>query len=122
MTTGTQVPATSPARYATAMWALFSDTVPSIDARKLENGEATAKAIRRALDETLGAATPEDTVIVSFSGHGSRDNRLVAYDGGRRPGNGETASRGRQDGVEQTPVLLRVPLEVTEDVSTVAQQ
>lgn len=71
---------TGAVRDATAMWALFSDTVPSIDARLLANGAATAEAIRRALDDTLGAATPEDTVIVSFSGHGSRDNRLVAYD------------------------------------------
>ena len=33
-----------------------------------------------ALRETLGQATPEDVVIFSFSGHGSHDHRLAAFD------------------------------------------
>src|SRR5262249_48026875 len=33
-----------------------------------------------AVEDTLGAAGPDDTVLLSFSGHGTRDHRLVAYD------------------------------------------
>ena len=45
----------------------------------LLDAEATVDEIRRTLDETLGAAGPEDTVIFSFAGHGTRDHRLVAH-------------------------------------------
>ncbi len=37
-------------------------------------------AIRQALADTLGAASEDDTVIFSFSGHGSHDHRLAAAD------------------------------------------
>lgn len=67
-------------RDATALWALFSDAVPSLDATLLVDDAATASAIRKVLHSTLSEAGPDDTVIISFSGHGSRDHRLAAHD------------------------------------------
>src|SRR6266508_5625128 len=67
-------------RDATALWALFSDTITGLGGTLLTDAEATAEQIRRTLDDTLGAAGPEDTVIFSFSGHGTHDHRLVAHD------------------------------------------
>lgn len=67
-------------RDATALWALFTDTLPDIKAQLLIDRDATTKAVRGALDETLGAAQADDTVIVSFSGHGTHDHRLVTFD------------------------------------------
>lgn len=66
-------------RDATALWALFSDSVPEIDARLLVDADATLEAIRQNLDDTLARATEDDVVIFSFSGHGTRDHRLVTY-------------------------------------------
>lgn len=67
-------------RDAMALWALFGDTIPDISASLLVNRDATVDAVRKALDDTLGMAGPEDTVIVSFSGHGTHDHRLVLQD------------------------------------------
>lgn len=67
-------------RDAIALWALFCDSIPGIKARMLIDAEATTQNVRLAFDEALGAAGPEDTVILSFSGHGTRDHRLVTYD------------------------------------------
>ena len=67
-------------RDATALWALFRDTLPDIEARLIVDADATVEGIRRALEETLGTAGPEDTVIVSFAGHGTPDHRVVAHD------------------------------------------
>ena len=41
---------------------------------------ATVSAIQQVLQTTLAEAGPDDTAIVSFSGHGSRDHRLAAHD------------------------------------------
>lgn len=67
-------------RDATALWALLSDTLPGNDVRLVVDGEATITEVRCVLDATLGAAGPDDTVIVSFSGHGSHDHRLAVHD------------------------------------------
>jgi len=67
-------------RDAKALWALFCDTISDIEANLLIDENATTAAIRHALDETLGAAGPNDTVILSFSGHGSHDHRIVTHD------------------------------------------
>lgn len=67
-------------RDATALWAIFSDSLPGLEATLLVDDAATTGAIRQALQATLGAATADDTVIVTFSGHGSRDHRLAAHD------------------------------------------
>ena len=67
-------------RDAVALWALFSDTIPDMKTTLLVDGHATVENILKTLDETLGAAGPDDTVIVSFSGHGTHNHRLVAHD------------------------------------------
>jgi helicase len=67
-------------RDAKALHALFADTVPSANPKLLIDFEATTSAIRQALIDTLGAASEDDTVIFSFSGHGSHDHRLAASD------------------------------------------
>ncbi len=71
---------TGACRDATALWALFSDSLSDFDSVLLTDEDATTDAIRRTLDSTLGSAGPEDTVILSFSGHGTRDHKLVAHD------------------------------------------
>ena len=67
-------------RDAIALWALFSDTISEMDAQILTDSASTVTAIRIALKETLINATKDDSVILFFSGHGSRDHRLAAYD------------------------------------------
>jgi uncharacterized caspase-like protein len=67
-------------RDATALHCLIHDSIPDARATLLCDEEATASAIRRAIADSLGAATPEDTVILSFACHGTRDHRIVAHD------------------------------------------
>ncbi len=67
-------------RDALALWALFSDTIPDIDAKVFIDENAHIASIRTSLKETFEAATKEDTIILFFSGHGSKDHRLAAYD------------------------------------------
>lgn len=67
-------------RDATALWALLSDSIPGMKNTLLIDVDATVEQIRSAFDQTLSAAGPDDTVILSFSGHGTRDHRLVAHD------------------------------------------
>jgi replicative superfamily II helicase len=67
-------------RDAMALWALFADTMPNIQARLLTNDEATVAGVLQVLDETFYSAGPDDTIILSFSGHGTRDHRLVTHD------------------------------------------
>lgn len=67
-------------RDALALWALFSDTIPEIDTQILTDAEADVLSIRNAISETLKNATSDDEVILFFSGHGSQDHRLAAYD------------------------------------------
>lgn len=67
-------------RDATALWALFCDTLPDIEARLVVDADATTEGMRRALDETLGTAGSDDTVILSFAGHGTPDHRVVTHD------------------------------------------
>jgi replicative superfamily II helicase len=68
------------ARDAKALWALFSDSVADLQAPLLVDGDASLDAVRRALDETLGAAGKDDVVLLSFAGHGTPDHRLVLAD------------------------------------------
>lgn len=67
-------------RDAVALWSLFADTLPNSSSLLLVNSDATADAVRKALDATLGAAEKDDIVIFSFSGHGTCDHRIVPYD------------------------------------------
>src|SRR5216684_6154222 len=71
---------TGAARDAKAIWALFCDTLPGIEAKLLIDDKATTATIRQTLEATLGAASPDDTVILSFSGHGTHDHRIVTHD------------------------------------------
>lgn len=65
---------------ATALWALFSDTITGIKANLILDEKADTENVRISLCNTLANATSEDTIIISFSGHGSHNHRLVTYD------------------------------------------
>jgi len=67
-------------RDALALSSLFSDTLPAFQATVLIDKQATNDAVRMALRMILGTAGKEDTVIISFSSHGTKDHRLVTYD------------------------------------------
>lgn len=67
-------------RDATALWALFKDTMPEMRAQLIADGDATLDRIRAVLDQSLDAASPDDTIILSFAGHGTHDHRLVVHD------------------------------------------
>lgn len=67
-------------RDAVALWALFSDTLPDMDAKLFADEQADIASIKISIKETLEAAKPEDTVILYFSGHGSKNHRLAAFD------------------------------------------
>ncbi len=64
---------------ATVLWSLFSDTVPSIQADILCNEHATFDHVKNSLSSLLESATQEDTIIISFSGHGTNHHRLVTH-------------------------------------------
>jgi helicase len=67
-------------RDATALWALFTDSIVGIDSQLLTDEKATAAAVDDALGTVLRKAKPTDTVILSFSGHGTHDHALVVHD------------------------------------------
>lgn len=69
-----------PARDATALHALFADSLPDSNPTLLVDEAATVQHIRNALRATLDAAKEDDVVIFSFSGHGSHTHHIVAYD------------------------------------------
>ncbi|RYZ90653.1 MAG: DEAD/DEAH box helicase [Proteobacteria bacterium] len=71
---------TGAVRDAKALHALFTDSIPGLNATLLTDGSATYSAIKEALKETLEFAGPDDTVIISFAGHGSPSHRLLAHD------------------------------------------
>lgn len=67
-------------RDATALWALFSDSIPDLAARLIVDDAATHSEVTNAILGTLGGAAPDDVIVISFSGHGSPDGNLVMYD------------------------------------------
>jgi hypothetical protein len=67
-------------RDATALWALFTDSVEQLSARLLVDEAALHADVRQAVLGTLSSATSEDVVLVTFAGHGSPDGRLVVFD------------------------------------------
>lgn len=67
-------------RDATALWALFVDTIPDLTGRLLIDKDATHAAVRTAALDTLTTAGSDDVVIITFAGHGSPDGRLVLFD------------------------------------------
>ena len=74
---------TGAVRDATALWALISDSMPGAAASLLANADATAANIRAALNNSLTTANEDDTVILAFSGHGTKSQRLVTHDTSR---------------------------------------
>jgi helicase len=65
---------------ATALWALFTDTVQGLSPRLLVDEAATHAEVTRAILGTLSAAQAEDVVVITFAGHGSPDGNLVLFD------------------------------------------
>jgi len=65
---------------ATAMWALFTDTIDGLSARLLLDEAATFDEVTCAILGTLTAAQSDDVVVISFAGHGSPDGNLVVFD------------------------------------------
>ncbi len=63
---------------ARAMWALFTDTVPSLQAELITDADATTNNIKNAIDSCLDAASEEDVVILYYAGHGTPDYRLTS--------------------------------------------
>jgi len=74
---------TGAVRDASALWALTMDSMPGASATLYTDHNATISEIRAALHAALGSAGPDDTVFLAFSGHGTRNHRLVAYDTSR---------------------------------------
>jgi ATP-dependent DNA helicase len=76
-----QIPELSGAgRDATALWALFTDTIEGLSSRLLIDEEATFEATKEAILGTLSRAADDDVVILSFAGHGSPDGHLICFD------------------------------------------
>lgn len=67
-------------RDATALWALFTDTVQGLAGRLIVDECATHAEVSQAILGTLSAADSEDVVVITFAGHGSPDGNLVLYD------------------------------------------
>jgi helicase len=65
-------------RDAVALEALFSDTLGGTTAL-LTDGDATRARIEAEF-QRLTACDPDDTVVISFSGHGSESQELITYD------------------------------------------
>ncbi|WDH32691.1 caspase family protein [Pseudomonas chlororaphis] len=67
-------------RDATALWALFTDTVQGLSGQLLVDEAAMHAEVSQAILGTLSAADQEDVVVITFAGHGSPDGNLVLYD------------------------------------------
>jgi len=67
-------------RDATALWALFTDTIPGLFGRLLVDDQATLREVKDAIVGTLERAESDDVVVLSFAGHGSPDGSLVLFD------------------------------------------
>lgn len=67
-------------RDATALWALFTDSIENLTARLMVDEIATYAEVSQAVLGTLSAADENDVIIITFAGHGSPDGNLVLYD------------------------------------------
>ena len=70
----------SAARDAKALYALFSDNLGAANTTLLVDRDATHDAVVAALDALQTRSTPDDVVVISFSGHGSTTHELVTHD------------------------------------------
>ena len=78
---GEEIPELSGARRdATALWALFTDTIDGLVVRLLVDEAATHGEVSQAIVGVLSAAETEDVIVISFAGHGSSDGRMVLFD------------------------------------------
>ena len=68
------------ARDAIALHALFSDNLRGEAPELLVDEQATLENVRASIVRTLGDATVDDVVVLSFSGHGSHDHRIATTD------------------------------------------
>jgi hypothetical protein len=69
----------SAVRDATALHAIFSDNLGGHSAL-IVDAAATRSAIVTALEDLRHRTTPDDVVVVAFSGHGSDTHQLVTHD------------------------------------------
>jgi helicase len=69
-------------RDAVALEALFADTVGGTTTLLVDEN-ATRAGIQSAFD-ALASCSPDDTVVISFSGHGSESHELITYDADTR--------------------------------------
>ena len=53
-----------------ALWALFTDTIEGLTARRLV-------AVSDAILGTLESAQEDDVIVITLAGHGSRNGRLL---------------------------------------------
>ena len=67
-------------RDAMAFWALFTDTIEGLAARRLVDEEATHSEVSDAILGTLEAAQEDDVIVITFAGHGSPDGCLLLSD------------------------------------------
>jgi len=67
-------------RDATALWALFSDTINGLAGRLLVDEMATHAAVTQAILDTLLMADDDDVIVITFAGHGSPDGSLILFD------------------------------------------
>jgi helicase len=65
-------------RDARALHALFSDTLGGDNMLLIDEKATTAKIVAEL--EALQHCSPDDVVVVSFSGHGSPSHQLISYD------------------------------------------
>lgn len=74
------IPELNGARHdATALWALFTDTIPGLSARLLVDETATHETVREGIFGSLTSAVDDDVVVIFFAGHGTPDGRLVTF-------------------------------------------
>lgn len=67
-------------RDATALWALFTDSIPGLNSRLLVDAEATHTEVSTTIFQILTTATSDDVVVITFAGHGSPDGSLIMFD------------------------------------------
>ena len=67
-------------RDALALYSIFKDSFPQEDIHFLIDEDATKDKVLDAFVNNLANSTEDDTVILFFSGHGTKDHRLVLYD------------------------------------------
>jgi len=67
-------------RDATALWALFTDSIDGFSAKLLVDDAATHSEVSGAFLGALAAADVDDVIVIAFAGHGSPDGNLVLFD------------------------------------------